>query len=68
MLLVCNLATGPRPSDMDIILPMMLARHLAGIISHLAASSNCLYRALILFLGTHITPPDKSKSKPSQLI
>ena len=46
----------------------MLARYLAGIISHLAASSNCSYKALILSFGTDITPLDKSKSKPSQLM
>ena len=65
--LVINLVTGPNPGDIEIILPVILARALAGR-EHLpitSSSRDC--SALIFACGIVILPCSRSSSKPSQV-
>ena len=64
-LLVCSLAIVPSARDMEMILPVMLAKCLAVNISCSLACSNNVFKAFILFGGTETKPIFRSKSKES---
>ena len=65
-LLVINLVTGPRAIDIEINLPVMLARDLADRALECRASFSWLQRAAIFSSGTSNMPFSKSISNPSQ--